>query len=329
MKFRTLGKWDLKLSCLGLGGNIYGRFCDEKATFEILRHAADFGVNLVDTADVYSDGLSEEYIGRAVKGQRASWIIATKLGVYSGESMRGKAGRSSIRIRIEGSLRRLGTDYIDVYQLHHWDDSTPLEETAAALEDLVREGKIRYSGVSNCTAQQVKDFARLCEKSRPAAVQTAYNLFKREPDDGFFPICRETGIGVLAYAVLARGILSSKYLDGNIPKGSRAAESASIRSDLNTNVIEVVAALERFAGQMGGNVQQLALLWALRRTEVASLLVGVRSPAQLSDAVSALNMSMEEGEWQTVDELVGDMGQYENSAMGSFDIKVDRRASRE
>jgi len=230
MKYRTIGGSDTRVSTIALGGNIFGYACDAAQTREIIAAAEALGVNFADTADVYSEGRSEEFIGQALRGRRNRWIVATKVGVDSDATGRGSGAKAVIHSRIEHSLRRLQTDYMDIYQLHHFDPDTPVEETLAAAEVLRAQGKVRHFGISNCTAPQVRAYtsaSRTFGLPMPATHQVHYNILKRQIEHDLVPQSEPTRPRLLAYGVLGRGVLSGKYRSGEaVPANTRAAMSA-------------------------------------------------------------------------------------------------------
>jgi aryl-alcohol dehydrogenase-like predicted oxidoreductase len=288
----------------------------------ILDAARHSGINLIDTADVYSEGLSERFVGASIKKHRDYWVIATKVGVRSGESPSGKGRKECILRRVEESLRRLGIEYIDLYQMHHFDPETPIEETLECLHGLVLEGKVRYIGASNYSEEQLRSFqhtAMLLRFTPFTAVQSQYNLLKREIETVLFPVCRQLHVGVMIYGALARGVLGGKYRWGqSVPAGSRASTSASIKRDLNESVLKTVEGLAAFADLQGKSVGELALAWVLRRIEVSTVLVGVRNVAQLLDNVNAVNWTLSDADLIEVDRIIGEMRRYRSSSWGSF-----------
>ncbi len=324
MEYRSLGQSGLQFSCLGLGGNIFGHFCDAYATSTIIHEACDLGINFIDTADVYSEGLSEEFIGSAVRNRRSRWIIATKLGVRSGESPAKKGRKESILRRAEESLRRLKTDYIDLYQMHHFDPGTPLEETLEALHLLVREGKVRHIGASNYSSEQLRralQLARAFNWTPFLSTQNHYNLLKRDIESDVLCLCREAQISLVVYGALARGVLSGKYRFGQKPPPeSRASMSASIDADLTADVLQTVGDLTAFARRRGKTVGKLALAWILRRSEVATIVIGVRNVMHLKDNVDAVNWELSESEIDEIGGIVGDLKKFQSVSLGSFPI---------
>jgi aryl-alcohol dehydrogenase-like predicted oxidoreductase len=322
MEYRRLGSSELEISCLSLGGNIFGHFCDKQETQAIIDTAGELGINCIDTADVYSDGASEELIGQCVGSDRQRWIIATKVGVNSNEHPGGKGRRAYIFDHIEHSLRRLGTDYVDLYQMHHFDPDTPLDETVDALDALVKQGKVRQVGACNYSGQRLSEAHGLAVSNGAASfatIQTSYNAFKRQAEEDVFPVCRESGMSALVYGALARGVLTGKYATGvSAPTGSRATESASISTDLTAPVLNAVGRLTTVANAKGVSVTDLALAWAVHRPEVCSLIVGVRDPAQLEANAVAMDVSLTTDDISGIEGAIGDRGQFAELSLGTF-----------
>lgn len=322
MEYRTLGTANLKVSCLALGGNIFGHFCNNRETAEIIAGAQNFGINFVDTADIYSEGRSEEYIGNAIRKCREHWIVATKVGVRSGEYPGGIGRKECIQQRLDASLNRLNTDYIDLYQMHYFDPETPLDETLEALNDLVQQGKIRSFGASNYSGEKLRqahEIAQFHKWKSFASTQNSYNLFRREIESDVLPVARELGIGAIIYGSLARGILSGKYrLGQTLPPESRGSVSASINADLNSTVLETVENLAAFAEERDKTLLSLAFAWLLQREPVSALLVGVRNIAQLRANVGAIGWKLSSAEIDQIDQIVGDLKRFEAYCLGQF-----------
>ena len=262
MEYRYLGKSGLKVSVIGLGTNNFGRRLDADASALVINHALDMGVNMIDTSNSYGDGYSEEYIGRALKGKRDKAIIGTKVSSTVGEGPNdGGNSRQHIMAAVEDSLRRLKTDYIDLYQIHWHDPHVPIEETLRALDDLIRQGKVRYVGCSNFTAWQVCEAAWTSKTlgiSEFVSVQPQYSLMDREIEGELVPFCEIYGVGILPYYPLANGFLTGKYRRGqNAPEGTRLAESdRGMFTDTNFDLLE---RLEAFCGARAG-----ILCWSWR-----------------------------------------------------------------
>lgn len=321
MEYRILGSSGLRVSCLALGGNIFGCFCDARETATLLATARDVGVNLIDTAGVYSDGLSEEFIGAAIRNHRGDWILASKVGVCSLEYPGKKGRRENILKQVEASLRRLKTDYIDIYQMHHYDPETPLEETLSALDEVVRQGKVRYTGISNYSPEQLKRAWHTAKKLHVppfSSTQNHYNLFKRQIEADLFPMCRERGLGVLIFGALARGVLTGKYRSGqHWPPASRASLSSSIREDLTESVLHSVAALAALAAKRGKSVSTLALAWVLRCPEVSAVICGIRNPEQMKENLGYIGWRLSQSDLAEIDAIVGDLDTYRLVSLGS------------
>jgi aryl-alcohol dehydrogenase-like predicted oxidoreductase len=308
------------VSRIGLGGNVFGHYLGESESVNLIHRAREFGINLIDTADTYSNGKSETCIGHAVQGERARWILASKVGVQSTGSPCGIGSNSTIRNRVEGSLRRLRTDYIDIYQLHHRHPVTPMDETLHVLTELVREGKIRCFGVSNFAAEHLRasvDEARRSRSAKPATVQAHLNLLKRSARDELLPYCQQEGIAVLAYGVLARGILSGKYRGGEpLPDNSRAAGSLSIQADLVPEVLATVAALENCAKGIGMPLSRMCTAWSLAQPGVSAVLVGVRGEEQLKENALAADAKLDEGQLHEIEGIVGPDDRFRSIGLG-------------
>jgi 1-deoxyxylulose-5-phosphate synthase len=321
MQYQDIAGGALRVSRIGVGGNIFGHFSSHHETAEILTRADHLGINIVDTADVYSEGESERQIGSALHQRRHQWVIASKAGVGSAENPAGFARAGNLRAKLEGSLVRLQTEYLDLYQLHHFDPVTPLEETLAALERFRTEGKIRHFGVSNYSGASLQSIAELAKDggtAGPSTVQCHYNLFSRAAEKEIFPVSSGQQISVLAYGVLARGILAEKYTrDTPHPASSRAATSANIRNDLNPEVLEAVADIGALSRSLGATAGQLAIAWILRRREVACALVGMRDVSQLQQIAQAVSLSLTEEQAGRLEELAARVPRHSDTGFGA------------
>ena len=296
MEYRQLGKSGLQVSAIGLGGNTFGRYADETGTAAIIHRALDLGVNFIDTADTYGRGVSEELVGKAMKDRRRQAIIATKAAGAMGEGPnQAGASRQHLTDGVHDSLRRLDTDYIDLFQVHFPDPKTPPEETMRALDDLVRQGKIRYIGCSNYTAWQVCEAqwtAQVHHLNPFISVQPAYNLLNRRIEAELVPFCQAYGIGIIPYSPLASGFLTGKYRPGQpAPEGTRGYNSAMFNRILTDRNFETLEKLEDFAGKRGHTVGELAMAWLLARPMVCTIIAGATRPEQVEENVKA-------GEWQ-------------------------------
>jgi aryl-alcohol dehydrogenase-like predicted oxidoreductase len=290
MRTRTLGDGGPEVSVVGLGTNNFGRRCDYEQTRAVIDAALDAGVTLFDTADIYGQGLSEEYIGRALEGRRDRVVIATKFGMPMNERPEERrASPDYVRWAVEGSLRRLRTDVIDLYQLHEPDPVTPLEETLGTLNDLVHEGKVRWIGASNFSAEQIEEAEELARGAglhRFVSVQNEYSLLDREAEDEVLPACERLGIGFLPYFPLANGLLTGKYRRGEI-----ATEGRLAGSDIRDEQWDRVDALQRFADARGISLLELAVGALLGMPAVTSVIAGATRPEQIRANVAA-------GEWE-------------------------------
>ncbi|MBD3649427.1 MAG: aldo/keto reductase [Pseudomonadales bacterium] len=311
MEYRNLGCTGLKVSVVGIGCNNFGRRCDEATTAAVVDAALDAGINFFDTADVYGPGgLSEEYLGKALKGKdRSQIIIATKFAMQMGEGdlMRG-ASRRYIMNAVEDSLRRLYTDYIDLYQQHAPDSDTPIEETLRALDDLIRDGKVRYIGNSNFSGWQIADAdwtARANGLNRFATAQNLYSLLDRRIEREVVPACEEFGVGILPYFPLASGMLTGKYSRGSEPpEGTRlAAWGDRAKAALSDQNFDIVEKLTDFAGQNGRTLLELAMSWLASKPWISSVIAGATSPEQAKSNAEAAGWRLTDEEMATVNDL--------------------------
>lgn len=308
MELRNLGRSGLKVSSVGLGGNTFGRTADDAESVRIVRRAIELGVTFIDTADVYAEGRSEQLVGQAVADRRQEVVIATKCGLAmpGGPKQRGLS-RRWIRQAIEDSLRRLGMDYVDLYQAHFPDDETPLEETLRAMDDLVRQGKTRHIGCSNYTASDLGRALGISERLGLApwvSAQNRWNLLDGLEDPLLPSTCRELGVGIIPYQPLASGILTGKYTSGKVPPpGSRAADNPGVRRRLTDPKIAAVERLRPWAEQRGHSTTELAVAWLLAHPEVSTVIVGARSTAQVEENVRAVEWRLSAAERDEAAEL--------------------------
>ncbi|MDN3438630.1 aldo/keto reductase [Planococcus sp. APC 3900] len=300
MEYRHLGETGMKVSAISLGTMAFGRWIDEQASFEIMDVAMDRGINVIDTANFYGKGQDEpfkygtgeceEIVGKYLKGKRNQTILATKVGLPMGQSPN-QQGLSKLHImqQAEESLRRLQTDWIDLYQVHRFDETTPLEETLSAMTDLVRQGKVRYIGCSNFAAWQmakakgISDFHGL---EHFVSSQSEYNLLSRELEREVVPYCAAEKTGLLVYSPMARGMLSGKYkAKGDMPEGSRAAKGEDLIQRYFTEAnFERVAAYKELAAEQNCQLSQFALAWTLNQPAVTSAIVGASKSHHVSEA---------------------------------------------
>jgi len=290
MRTRFLGTGGPEVSVVGLGTNNFGRRCDYEQTVAVIDAALDAGVTLLDTADIYGQGMSEEYIGRALEGRRDGVLIATKFGKPMNERPEERRGDPDyIRWAVESSLRRLRTDVIDVYQMHEPDPVTPLAETLGALDDLVHEGKVRWIGCSNFSAEQIEaaeEVSRGAGFHRFVSVQNEYSLVEREAEDEVLATCERLELGFLPYFPLASGLLTGKYR-----RGEEATEGRLAGREIPSEQWDRVEALQRFADERGVPLLEVAVGGLLAMPAVTSVIAGAMRPEQLWANVAA-------GDWE-------------------------------
>lgn len=309
MEYRQLGKSGLKVSAIGLGGNTFGNGADEAQTARIVHHALDVGVNFIDTADVYSRGVSEQYVGKAVAGRRQQAVIATKVRGQMGDLPNDSGlSRKHIMDGIEASLRRLNTDYVDLYQVHSVDQTTSIYETLATLDTLVQQGKVRYIGCSNFMAWQICEALWASDRKNLTpfvSVQPQYNVLERTIERELLPFCRQYGIGIIPYSPLAGGILTGKYQANEPPPpDTRASRNPRLQRQLNDVMLGKVSALGKWARDQGHSVGELALAWLLSRPEVSTIIAGATKPEQVDENAKAAEWRLSEDDLRLVDEAL-------------------------
>jgi aryl-alcohol dehydrogenase-like predicted oxidoreductase len=311
MEYRNLGRSGLKVSPLCLGAMMFGGATDEATSARIIDKAKSIGVNFIDTADAYNEGASEQVVGRAIAADRGWWVLATKLAnrTEPGPNGIGLSRRYVIRAA-EASLRRLGTDVIDVLYLHKEDHATPLSEVVHAMADLVRAGKIRHFGVSNHRAWRVAEICRLCDLAgidRPVVSQPLYNALNRMVEVEHLPACSHLGLGVFPYSPLARGVLTGKYTpDVPPPAGTRAGrqDKRILETEWRSESLHIARALADHAATRGVAASQFALAWVLNNRLVTGAVTGPRTEAQWDDYAGALDYRFTAEDEAIVDRLV-------------------------
>jgi len=311
MQYRQLGRSGLKVSRLCLGTMMFGGATDEPASGRIIDKARAAGVNFIDTADVYSNGASEEVVGRAIAAQRQHWVLATKLANPMGsDPNRAGLSRRWVLQAAEESLRRLGTDWIDIYYLHKEDHATPLEETVRAIGDLIRSGKVRYFGVSNYRAWRVAEICHICDRlgiDRPVVSQPYYNAMNRMPEVEHLPACGFYGLGVVPYSPLARGVLTGKYAPDAPPdKDSRAGrnDTRMMQTEWRPESLRLAQEIRRHAEARGITAAQFAVAWVLNSAFVTSVIAGPRTEPQWDDYLRALDYRFTAEDEALIDRLV-------------------------
>lgn len=316
MKYKRLGKSGLNVSELCLGTMAFGRWIDEAASSEIIDIALDAGINFIDTANFYGKGQDEEFkygtgeseeiIGRALKGRRDKVVLATKVGNPMGRGQN-DYGYSRIHImrEVEHQLKRLQTDYIDYYQVHRFGTDTPLEETLRTLNDLVRQGKVRYIGCSNYAAWQIAKSNSICDKmnlEKYIAVQSQYNLLRREIENEIMPFCKSEEVGIMVYSPLGRGMLTGKYRMGSeLPENSRGAHGEQLLKNYFTERdYKLVEAYAEIAKANDVTLPKLAMSWVVSHPQVSSAIIGASKPYHVTDAIEAIEWKAPDGLFETI-----------------------------
>ena len=296
---RTLGVGGPEVSVVGLGTNNFGARCDLEQTRAVIEAALDEGITLFDTADIYSQGTSESYIGEVLEGRRDRVLLATKFGKPMDEGRALPRGSGDyIRWAVEGSLRRLRTETIDVYQMHEPDPETPIEETLGALNELVQDGKVRFIGSSNYSAAQIEEADRVARErgiARFVAAQNHYSFVHREIEDDVLPVCERLGIGMLPFFPLASGLLTGKYT-----RGAQASEGRLAGRAIPDEQFDRVDALQRFADERGVSLLEVAIGGLLAMPAVTSVIAGATKPEQVRANVAA-------GRWEPSPEDVAEL----------------------
>ncbi|WGR95309.1 aldo/keto reductase [Bradyrhizobium sp. ISRA435] len=311
MQYRQLGRSGLKVSSICLGTMMFGGPTDEATSARIVAKAREAGINFIDSADAYNGGKSEEVVGRAISNHRSNWILATKLANPIGnDPNHGGLSRRWVLQAADESLKRLGTDHIDIYYLHKEDHATPLEETVRAMGDLIRSGKVRYFGVSNYRAWRVAEICNICDRlgiDRPIASQPYYNAMNRMPEVEHFPACGYYGLGIVPYSPLARGVLTGKYA----PDAAPAADSRAGRNDKRMmqtewrpGSLQLAQEIRRHAEARGITAGQFAVSWVLNSSFVSSVIAGPRTEAQWDEYIRALDYRFTADDEALIDRLV-------------------------
>lgn len=311
MDYRRLGRSGLKVSPLCLGTMMFGGPTDESTAARIVARAREQGVNFIDTADAYAGGRSEAVVGRAIAGARDWWVLATKIANKVGEGPNGGGlSRRHVFEATEASLRRLGTDVIDLLYLHKEDHHTPLDETVRALADIVRQGKIRSIGISNYRSWRLAEICRLCDQAgidRPIASQPLYNLLNRQAEVEHLPACGHFGLGVVPYSPLARGVLTGKYRpDAPPPADTRAGrqDRRMLETEWRPESLRVAREIADHASGRGVTPGQFAMAWVLNNRMVASAIGGPRTEEQWEEYAGCLDVRLTAEDEALVDRLV-------------------------
>ncbi|MBB3258277.1 aryl-alcohol dehydrogenase (NADP+) [Paraburkholderia bannensis] len=313
MEYRNLGRSGLKVSPLCLGAMMFGGEADEATSKRIIDKAFEQGVNFIDTADVYHAGRSEEIVGRAIAAHRDDWVVATKFGYPAGPAQgpnRQGQSRKWIFQSVEESLMRLGTDYIDVLYFHRALPDLPLEESVRAVGDLIRQGKIRYFGLSNFRGWRIAEVARIADQlgiDRPVASEPLYNIVDRSAEVEQLPAAAHYGLGVVPYSPLARGVLTGKYApDAPPPADSRAGrgDRRLQQTEWRTESLHIAQRIAGHAAQRGTNAIAFALAWVLNNRLVSSAIAGPRTEAHWDSYRQALDLKLNADDERFIDSLV-------------------------
>ena len=312
MIYRTLGQSGLKVSALTLGTMMFGEQTNTEDSLRIIDKAWDQGINFIDTADVYTGGRSEELVGEAIARQRQDWVVASKVGFGPPDGLPNRSGLSRKRIfnALEASLTRLDTDYLDIYYLHREDHNTPLEVTVSAIGDLIRQGKIRYWGLSNSRGWRIAEVIRVAERlgvDKPVISQPLYNIVNRQAEVEQITAAAAYGLGVVPYSPLARGVLSGKYAPDVTPEaGSRAArqDKRILETEWRVESLRIAQLIQQYTHQRGVGMVEFAIAWVLNNSAVSSAIVGPRTEAQWDAYTGALDVKISAEDEAFIDSLV-------------------------
>lgn len=308
MNYRQMGRTGLRLSSVSIGGWLtFGGTVDERETRDILRTAVDEGVNFIDLADVYSKGACEAAVGACLgEFRREDLVVSSKVFGRMGDGPNDRGlSRKHIMESVDASLRRLGTDYLDIYFCHRPDPETPLDETARAMDDLVRQGKVHYWGTSVWPGEQLQDAHDLCDRRglyAPMVEQPQYSLAFRGIEAGSLPVARRLGMGVVTWSPLAGGLLTGKYDEG-VPEGSRGADTSWLDDVLNDEMRVKLRAFSALAQELSIAPAQLALAWVLHQEGVSSVITGATRPEQVRENVRAAEVELDPAALQRLQEL--------------------------
>lgn len=310
MRYRNVGRNGLKVSEIAIGTMLFGSHADEATSRRIIDKARDQGVNFIDGAEAYVGGTAEEIIGRAVAHDRDKWVIGTKVSPRPGDNPQPGLSRKGIFRAVEASLKRLNTDYIDIYYPHREDLNVPIEETVRALSDLVQQGKIRYYGVSNHQSWKLAEYVRLADQAglpRPIASQLCYNLTDRRPEKEHFHITDHYGLGNVVYSSLARGVLTGKYdPDAPPPPGTRAGRSDKklFQTEWRPESLDIAQTPRDHAEARGVTAAEFAFAWVLNNASISSVIAGPRTEEQWDSYIRALDFQLTAEDEILIDSLV-------------------------
>ncbi|MGB7159906.1 MAG: aldo/keto reductase family protein [Tepidisphaeraceae bacterium] len=314
MQYRRLGDAGVKLSEIGLGGWLtFGNAIEQRQAQDVMNAAFERGINFLDTANGYARGRCEESWGELLKDRpRSSYVLATKVFFPMGDGPNDRGlSRKHIVEQCHASLRRLQTDYIDLYQCHRHDEQTPLEETIRAMDDLIHQGKVLYWGFSEWPVEQVEQCLQICGDRyyKPKSSQPRYSAIERDWERTLFPLCHRAGIGQVVFSPLAQGVLTGKYKPGQpLPAGSRASDDRQNqfikRFTNDANLLEKVQRLHAVAAEQRCTMSQLALAWILRRAEITSCIIGATRPEQIAENTAASGIKLDEATVRRIEEVL-------------------------
>ncbi len=312
MEYRRLGNSGLKVSSICLGAMMFGEQTDEAVAARIVDSAFGAGINFIDTADTYAKGNSERMVGKLIAKNRERWVLATKVqnATIPADPNSGGGGRKWMTFELDASLKRLATDYVDIYYLHRDDLETPLEETVAAIGDFIRAGKMRYFGLSNFDGWRIAEVVNTCRRlgvPQPIVLQPVYNAMNRSGEVEMFPACAHYGMGIVPYSPLARGVLTGKYLPGAKPAGdTRAGRSdrRMLEAEFREQSLVHAQRIKAHAEKRGMTAGQFALNWVLNNRLVTSVLAGPRTEEQWNEYLGALDHKFEAEDEALIDSLV-------------------------
>jgi aryl-alcohol dehydrogenase-like predicted oxidoreductase len=318
VEYRNLGRSGLKVSEIALGNWLtHGGYVAEESATRCVNRAYELGINFFDTANAYMRGAAEEVLGRALRPYpRSSYVLATKLFWPMGDGPNDRGlSRKHVMEQCHASLKRLGVDYIDLYQCHRFDPSTPVDETLRAIDDLITQGKVLYAGISEWTALQIASavsFAREHNIDQIVSSQPQYSILYRTIEKEVIPFCEREGIGQVVFSPLAQGVLAGRYRPGQAPpQDSRAASEAAnvIQRLLRDEVLQAVEKLRPIAADLKLSLSQLSLAWVLRQANLSSAIIGASRPEQIDDNVGASGVKLDAATLQAIDDAVGAVAQ--------------------